>query len=129
MNSRRSSPPSSSLPPYAFDLSDDFGVWVVIPKRGGRFSRSLDADREAAVRNFEGGVTDAQGRLLAAPTRTQLEAFERIHLRHPDCTCAKFSKHTLDRALEGADGSPWLDKYHDFRGTRKGAKPAGQGAS
>jgi hypothetical protein len=117
-----------------FDLIDDFGYWAVVPKIGGRWAVRSQAESEALLRNFEGGVTDDSGRLLTSPTRTQLERFEQVHLRHRECTCTKFtSKASVDRQLEDADtstpNSGWLGRYRDRHAIRKGARPANQGAS
>lgn len=84
-----------------FDLKDDSGLWIVVPRSTGRWIDKREAEMEAASRNYESGVTHASGELVATPTEAQDKMFLLKHLRHPECTCAKDTVGSLNAKERG----------------------------
>ena len=72
---------------YRWDLEDDEGVWIPLEKVGGRYKNFEEALIEAAARNIASGIMSEMGILKAQLTDEQYEAFEKIHITHPECTC------------------------------------------
>jgi hypothetical protein len=79
-----------------YDVKDDLGVFVVVPKYDGRWAVMADAQDECDDRNFKSGVTDEQGVLLEHATKAEDKKFEAFHLTHSECTCEKRSKYDIE---------------------------------
>ncbi len=85
-----------------FDLCDDFGVWIVVPKKDGRWATEHMAQQAAGGRNFEHGVAHASGELKEVITPKDDQLFQRLHLTHPECTCSKETKATVAARIENS---------------------------
>ena len=72
----------------SYDICDDFGVWIVVPRLAklGRWQSEQDAQAECDRRNFQDGIADESGRLLQLFNQVQWWA---KHSLRPDCTCKR----------------------------------------
>lgn len=83
----------------SYDVCDDYGVWVVVPKPLGRWVNQDDAQDECNKRNFDAGIAAEDGELKNEVSKEDESKFTTVHLVHPECTCSKMSKGGLDRKL------------------------------